>query len=188
MRFVCAVILLACGRDAPEISIATAHGSAAERQTREDLADLLDRYDLSPWRSTRRVTIDEDAIPHSHPVLTLHTRHLGDPDMLLATYVHEQIHWQVDAEPAKLQRALTRLRARYPSPPVGFPEGARNQDSSWLHLVVCWLELEAMKTLLGDTRARALMARQDHYTWIYARVLEDAEIGNIVKAAGLAPN
>jgi hypothetical protein len=41
------------------------------------LERLLKQYDLSKWIFTRKVIIDQGEIPHSHPVLTLHTRHLG---------------------------------------------------------------------------------------------------------------
>lgn len=61
--------------------------------TKVQLERLLDSYDLSPWLYTRSVAIDADAIPHSHPVLTLHTRHLDDDRLLLSTFVHEQLHW-----------------------------------------------------------------------------------------------
>lgn len=167
------------------LRFSTAHDSEAERRTVRALEGLLERHDLTRWRYTDAVRIDEDAIPHSHPVLTLHTRHLGDDDMLLATYVHEQIHWQLEAQPERLERALAVLRPRYPEPPVGFPEGARDVESSHLHLVVCRLELDAMIALLGESEARTLLGRQDHYTWIYERVLEDDAIGEAVRAAGL---
>jgi hypothetical protein len=54
---------------------------------------FLDKYDLTPWLFTRAVVIDDDATPHSHPVLTLHTRHLRDDLLLLSTFIHEQSHW-----------------------------------------------------------------------------------------------
>ena len=41
--------------------------------------------------------IDEHAIPHSDPVLTLHTRYLHDDDGLVSAFLHEQMHWYVDA-------------------------------------------------------------------------------------------
>jgi hypothetical protein len=72
----------------PHISISLKHGDAKERATQSQLERLLSQYDLTQWISTMSVVIDEDAIPHSHPILTLHTRHLRDDDLLLSTFVH----------------------------------------------------------------------------------------------------
>ncbi len=66
----------------PEIEVSLAHGTTAEAETRQQLQKLLKEYDLSDWVWTRKIVIDKDAIPHSHPVLTLHTRHLKE-DLLL---------------------------------------------------------------------------------------------------------
>ena len=57
------------------VSIALKRDTTAEATTREQLQRLLKTYDLSPWFYTKSIVIDEQAIPFSHPVLTLHTRH-----------------------------------------------------------------------------------------------------------------
>jgi hypothetical protein len=75
------------------IDITLKQGTTGEAQTRDQLRRLLTTYDVSPWIYTRSVVIDERAIPFSHPVLTLHTRHQQDDDLLLSTFVHEQFHW-----------------------------------------------------------------------------------------------
>src|SRR5436309_1171715 len=58
------------------ISIQLAHNSEREIDTEKQLARLLTSYDLHKYTFTHSVIIDERSIPHSHPVLTLHTRHL----------------------------------------------------------------------------------------------------------------
>src|SRR5436309_2242588 len=58
------------------ISIQLAHNSEREINTEKQLARLLTSYDLHKYTFTHSVIIDERSIPHSHPVLTLHTRHL----------------------------------------------------------------------------------------------------------------
>jgi hypothetical protein len=55
----------------PHVSISLKHGDAKERATQSQLERLLAQYDLTPWIFTTSVLIDEDAIPHSHPILTL---------------------------------------------------------------------------------------------------------------------
>jgi hypothetical protein len=61
-------------------------------ERRKNWEQMLASYDLSRYTFTRAVVIDEKAIPHSHPMLTLQTRHLGSDDLLLSAYVHEQLH------------------------------------------------------------------------------------------------
>src|SRR5262252_392202 len=89
-----ALVLLSISSSAQDkLDISLKSGSPAETQTREQLQRLLKTYDLSKWIFTKSILIDEKSIPHSHPVLTLHTRHLKDDDELLSTYLHEQLHW-----------------------------------------------------------------------------------------------
>lgn len=162
------------------ISISLANGSEPEVKTRERLLALLERYDLSKWEFTCQVCIDGKArIPYSHPVLTLNTRHVNDDAMLLATYLHEQLHWFVSGP--SWNAAIKELRGLYPSVPVGGSEGARNQYSTYLHLIVCYLEYKALIELLGADEARRVLERKGHYKWIYASILRDYErIGEIV--------
>jgi hypothetical protein len=52
------------------------------------------------------MVIKERAIPHSHPVLTLNTRNLDSDDQLLSAFLHEQLHWYLDAHKPTLKRQL----------------------------------------------------------------------------------
>ena len=105
---------LAYAAEALEISLQ--HGSTPERRTRDQLLEVLKRYDTQRWTFTRKIIIDEGAIPHSHPVLTLHTRHLGEDLLLLSTYVHEQIHWYEESKPKQRAAALAELKKLYSGP------------------------------------------------------------------------
>ena len=165
------------------VSIGTAHDSERENQTRAQLIRLLGAYDLDDWIFTTSVVIDERAIPHSHPVLTLHTRHNENDLHLLSTFVHEQIHWHLVAKSDQTQSAISELMKMFPSAPTGGTEGARNAESTYLHLIVNYLELQAMKDLVGDRRAKEVFDfwTTDHYTWIYRTVLSDEDkIGAVV--------
>src|SRR5689334_6855142 len=150
----------------PEISIATAHDSEGENRTREQLGRILRSYDLDKWIFTRSVVIDERAIPHSHPILTLHTRHIGSDQQLLSTFVHEEIHWHLVAKAQQTDSAMRELMKIYPSVPSGGKEGARDTESSYRHLIVSYLEFQAMKELIGDAPAQELFEfwATDHYT------------------------
>ena len=166
------------------IVIRTAHDSAAEIATETQLKHLLADYDLKPWTFTREIIIDENAIPHSHPVLTLHTRHVKQDDELLSTYVHEQLHWFLSEHETDTEAAERDLMEKYPSVPVGFPEGARDRTSTYEHLIVCRLEQQADQKLLGSARTESVMQfwARDHYRWVYRTVLKDGlQIDAVVK-------
>ena len=185
--------LLATGaaRAQEKINITLAQGTKAEARTKEQLERLLRAYDLSKWIFTRTVVIDEKTtIPHSHPRLTLNTRHLLDDELLLSTFVHEQAHWFVSAREKEAEGALKELRAMFPKVPFGNREGARDERSSYTHLVVIYIEYRALRELLGELRARQVMEfwTHDHYTWIYKTVLErPRDIGQIAFKHNLVP-
>lgn len=165
------------------MAIVYAHESEAEHATGAQLLALLGRYDLSRWRFTSTVHIERGVIPHSHPILTLNTRHLDDDGLLLSTYLHEQLHWFLEGRLEGAMRAIEALRQRYPQPPVGYPAGAEDEFSSYAHYIVCYLEWRALLAVVGGNEAQRIFTfwRGDHYRDIYAAVMDDTEaIGAIV--------
>src|SRR5215472_7467785 len=173
----------------PALTIRTAHNSAPEFATKAQLERLIAAHDLRQWTFTREIVIDEKSIPHSHPVLTLHTRHLKQDDDLLSTYLHEQLHWFLTRHPAETKAAEQDLVKLYPNVPVGYPEGANDTESTYLHLLVCRLEQQADRAVLGEERTAEVMRfwAGDHYRWVYRTVLADgARIDEILERHGLA--
>lgn len=159
----------------PDLQITLKNDTESERQRKGQLERLLKQYEVSRWIFTRKVSIDEKtAIPHSHPVLTLNARQADDL-ALLSTFIHEQIHWHAEAKAQQRESAIEELKAIYPDAPSGPPEGARNLYSTYLHLIVCHLEYEAMKVLVGDDKAREVIEAfsRHHYKWVYRTVLSD---------------
>ena len=186
MRFRTALATLAAystvGAAQVEISITTANGTESEKRTRTQLERILALHDLDKWILSTDVVIDEKAIPHSHPVLTLHTRHTDDLQ-LLSALIHEQLHWHLVAHWERVELAIEELRERYPTVPTGGREGARSAESTYLHLLVNYLEYDAMRQIVGEVHAREVMEflATDHYTWIYGTVLSDEEqIGDLI--------
>ncbi|HEX3232473.1 MAG TPA: hypothetical protein VHQ95_26065, partial [Pyrinomonadaceae bacterium] len=114
-----------------KIEISLKNSTPQESQTRDQLQRLVKTYDLSMWIFTRSVLIDEKAIPHSHPILTLNTRHLKDDDLLLSTFVHEQLHWFLVQKDKETKEATKDLRALFPKVPVSLPEGAADEESTY---------------------------------------------------------
>jgi hypothetical protein len=150
-------------------------GTTLEQRGREQLLQILKTYDLEKWLFTRTVVIQSRVIPHSHPVLTLNTRYVDDNLAQLATFLHEQLHWFItDHVPeAATEAAIHELRRLFPQVPTTPPEGARGERSTYLHLIVCYLELEALSEITGVETAREKLATSDHYTWVYSKVLAD---------------
>ena len=136
------------------------------------------------------ILIDEEAIPHSHPVLTLSARRVKDDELLLSTFVHEQAHWFLSQNQKATDDAKKDLRSMFPKVPIKPPEGAADEDSTYLHLIVNYLEYRADRELLGELKALQVMEfwATDHYTWIYKTVLErPRDIGNIAFKYKLVP-
>lgn len=152
--------------------------------------ELLEKYDTSRWHFTVRVVIDDNALAHSHPVLTLGTRFpVRSRVGVLSTFLHEQIHWYLAARREQCSAAIEQLRTMYPDVPDGSRGGARDERSTYLHLVVNWLENEGLRSIAGAEDAEATLraaCRGPVYTWIYRRVAEDREaIGNVIRRHGL---
>jgi len=171
------------------LTIRTAHNSAPEIATKAQLERLIATHDLRQWTFTHEVVIDEKSIPHSHPVLTVHTRHLKQDDELLSTYLHEQLHWFLTRHPEQTKAAEADLAKLYPNVPVGYPQGANDTESTYLHLLVCRLEQQADLAVIGEQRTADAMQfwAGDHYRWVYRAVLADgAKIDEILRRRGLA--
>lgn len=173
-----------------KLDISLAHGSAVEQQTQAQLEGLLARYDVSKWVMTDKLVIDEEAIPHSHPVLTLHTRHLKDDELLLSTFVHEQSHWFIAQHRDEMAQAATELRHLFPHLPLDYPKGSDTQEANYEHLVILLIEWNADRDLFGELKARAIMDfwAHDHYTTLYQLVLDHRyEVFKIAKKHHLVP-
>jgi hypothetical protein len=147
--------------------------SELEAQTRRQLRDVLAEYDVDPWVFERAIRVDATSSGSSEPVITLSTQHRGDDLGLLAEFVHEQIH--IFVKGPSLRAALDTLRTMYPDAPTERPRGGPSATATYLHLVVNWLELDAMAELVGEAPARRRMDEKEYYTWINDRVLDDTQ-------------
>jgi len=175
---------------AQKIEISLKNNTPDEAKTKAQLERLIAAHDLTKWTFTRKVEIDEKVIPHSHPVLTMSARHIKDDELLLSTYVHEQIHWHLVNLSKETDEAIKELRVLFPKVPAGGPEGARDENSTYLHLLVCYLEYRADRELMGELKAKQVIEfwSTDHYNWVYRTVLERArDIGNIAFKYKLVP-
>ncbi|MGH9796261.1 MAG: hypothetical protein ACRD5G_15955 [Candidatus Acidiferrales bacterium] len=123
-------------------------------------------------------------------MLTLNTRYLDNDLWQLSTYVHEQLHWFISDRQQALRKATDDLRKGYPDVPKGPPEGARDERSTYLHLLVCYLEYDGLQQIVGPETARAQIEKlaDHHYKWVYRTVLKDGEkIRTILERHKLMP-
>lgn len=159
------------------LDIKLKNGSENEILRKEQLLKVLTKYNTNKWQFTDKITIDEKTrIPHSHPRLTLTTFGLNYDLTLLASYLHEQIHWFEDNHSEQTMSVIAKLKLLYPKVPTSPPEGARDEHSTYLHLIVCLLELDALSELIGKEKAIKVTSKNSEYfyKWIYRTVLSDA--------------
>ena len=172
------VVVLAMGTRAlaaDSVSIQLAHHTPREMQTAQTLKQVLSKYDLSKYTFTREVVIEERAMNHAFPVLTLNARFADSPDELLSSFVHEQLHWYLRDHDFQQKAAIAELRQMYPNAPVGLPEGADTAYSTYGHLVDCYLEIRADRELIGPKRTDEVIKNKPWYTWIYKTILRDED-------------
>lgn len=152
-------------------------GNQREQQTKNQLLHLFEQYQLDKWLYTEQVRIEQGAIPHSHPILTLNTLNTDDVALLLGTYIHEQIHWfcVLTEKIEATEQAIKEFRLLYPSLPVGYPLGCDSEFSNYLHIIVNELEYQGLIELLGAEKARAAFERKAYYVKIYELVVREHE-------------
>ena len=187
----CAVTLTltASAFAADPVSIRLSHNTSREHQSAESLKKIVSSYDLTKYIFTREVVIEERAMNHSFPVLTLNARFADSPDELLSSFIHEQLHWYLREHNSQQKAAIAGLRQMYPNAPVGLPEGAENAYSTYGHLVDCYLEIEADRQLIGAERTMAVIKDKGHYTWIYSTIVRDEQkISDVVDEHNLRIN
>ena len=169
----------------PAIEIELKNNTPTEQAARLHMQSIFAKYDLKPYVFTQRILIDDRSTPHSHPVLTLNTAYNERELFALATFVHEQFHWRVDElNDEKAKAAIAEFRRIFPEAPGRAGGGARDQFSTYLHLIVCDLEMQAMTRLAGEAQARETLRGYTHYPWIYQRVLDDPRIREVNRRFG----
>ena len=171
------------------VEVQTGHHSAREQQEKLELEQLLKKYDVSKYTFTRAVVIEERAMNHAFPVLTLNVHFLGSDDELLSSFLHEQLHWYLAQHRSAMEDAVRRLKVMYPHAPVGLPEGADSEYSTYGHLVDCYLEIQADRAPIGPERTDRVIKNKPWYTWIYKTILQDEDkIVALVKEEHLEMN
>ena len=134
------------GSDGLRIDLDLEHARREAERVRDMLRALRRRHDLSRYEYTRVVRIVPGSDTFSHPILTLGNRFADNEDLLLSTYLHEQMHWYLwhlgtpDKDP--VAPFFDELVRRYPEAPTDLPDGGlrvalRVASGAWLrHLLL----------------------------------------------------
>nr|WP_299069895.1 hypothetical protein [uncultured Allomuricauda sp.] len=167
--------------NAQNIEISLKNRNEKELKAEAQLQRIIETYksDINTWIFTTKVEINENTIPFSHPVLTLNCNYLNDDLKQLSNFLHEQFHWLEEAKKELREKAISEFKEIYPDVPVKGKEGARNEYSTYLHLIVCDLEFQAMTEVVGEQMARHILSEWKHYRWIYNKVLNDKRVREV---------
>jgi hypothetical protein len=146
-----------------------------ELKGKEQLERLFKLYDLSKYFFCEDITFESFVMPASHPTIFLNTRYVegSDDDSALASFIHEELHWFLNSKDKEIEKAVEELKQIYEKVPIGFPEGAKSEKSTYQHLLLNTLEFEGIKELIGIDRAKEIIKKKNYYKWIYKKVLED---------------
>jgi hypothetical protein len=176
--FLVATLPLAAFAETPKLNVKTKHGTPLEEQRKDQIERLAKQYDLKRYTITRDINVEQGAMNHSSPVLTLNLRFLDNDDLALSAYVHEQGHWVLmERHRMDMQPLFSDLQNTFPNLDVTPPHGDGQLRSSYYHLVVCMLEWQAMEELVGQERARKVIEwkQGDHYIDIYKAIMDRRE-------------
>src|SRR5262245_35556775 len=103
----------------PSLNLSLKTNSPLEQRKKAQIERLAATYDLKKYTLTRDIVIEQGAIAHSKPVLTLNGRFLEDDDRALSQYVHEQGHWVLaDRHRGDLRDLFRDLAAAFPRLPT----------------------------------------------------------------------
>jgi hypothetical protein len=184
----------------PKLNLKLAHDSELERRVQSQLERLAAQYDLKKYTLTRDINIEQGAIAHSYPMLTLNGRFLPRPnatdeqrqladDLMLSSYIHEQAHWVMTERHRGDLRDLYRdLKRIAPQMPTAVPDGDGTEMGSYIHIAVIELEWQGTEALVGGERARKVIdwKKEDHYKAIYRAVVDHREqIQQVLKRYGV---
>jgi len=178
-----------CRGATPTLDIKLHSNTDSEKKAKGVIEALAQKYDLSPYIFTKQIVIQSKVIPHSHPILTLNTRQVNEPNRYLGVLLHEEIHrfFEQPSGDGKIESFISKMRAKFPNVPSEAKGGASDVDSTYVHLGVCYYELVALSKLLGEKEATQIFSTEDVYTWVRAQVLANREfIARSLEESGLA--
>ena len=173
------------------LNIHLVSASEAEQRVQALLLEVLQQYDLRRWLFTCHVNIDETAetnfasLKNGEAQITLRAG-FRSVYGLVSLFIHEQLHIHLHQHQAQVDQAVAELRLIYPSVPVGGVDGAMTEKSTYEHLLLCTLERDAVKAILGDELGNKL--KPFGYHFIYGEVERNApKLRQVIREHQLEP-
>jgi hypothetical protein len=156
---------------------------------KQNLLQIAQVYDLTPFLFTKTIQVESKVVPHSHPILTLNTRFAESPSHLLALFLNQQFHWWLSLHHKETSIAIHELKKNLPNAPETQSLG---KDSTYLKILAAQLEAMALDYYLGIKESKKILSekisKEKQDPWVYKVILTRSnEFKNILRANGLLP-
>lgn len=195
VAFLLLFFVAACATQAPpapveDLQISELHPDKRTHLTKQNLRHLAQVYDLRPFMFVRNIQVTNAPAPHMTDLLVLTTGHAESPNKLLTHWLHEELHFWVVLNKERTAAAAKELKKIYPTAPREQLPG--DKVSPYTHLIVCYLEYQALAFYVGKKEARSIllhvMKKNKKLPWTYFQVLnKNFAIKQVVERHGLLP-
>ncbi len=164
-------------RSAKSLDIEEVNADETTAEAHARILKFTSLYDLHSFFYTKKIILDPQAEPHSHPVLTLNTRYAHSTEKLMSQLLHEELHWWMEMNTHKVEVAMPDFRKAFKNTPK--IDGANDPNATYRHLIICWMEYMALEKYFGKDSARKtithFMKKEKRFPWIYQKVLNDPQ-------------
>lgn len=196
MRFLILLLLVSCANTkkvetALSLEIEEKHPGPDTARTRMEILHLARKYDLSSFLYTKKIVIDPTVKETRwRPNIVLNTRFKDHPHRLLGQLIHEELHWWMRDHKQNVQVAIPELKSTFRGSPR--IRGSRDPDSTYRHLLICWMEFRALAKYFGEEEAADVLkhsVKEKRFPWIYGKILKDhRKIEKIVRKYEFIPD
>ena len=90
--------------------------------------------------------------------------------MLMATFLHEQIHQLEPEHPTEFEAAMNEVKIAFPQIDSAIQD-LKERRAAYRHYIVCYFEIEALKKLLGEMSGLGVISRKRNNVDIYQDLL-----------------
>ncbi len=173
-----------------KIEIIENHPDKKTALTKQNLKHLTQIYDLEPFLFVKKIQIGNKLLPLTFKMLAIDTQFSTHPNKLLSRFLHTELHIWIAKNKTKTMAAMRDLKKIY----LKVPNEILPNDKidNYRHLIVCFLEYEALKFYIGEKEASLIisefMKRDKIFPWTYFQILhKNFAIKQTIKRHGLLP-
>jgi hypothetical protein len=163
------------------------HSSESEAYVLHVLKELLSSHRLETYYFASRVEIS-DQPEQKIGTVVISTKFKDQPELLLNVFLLQQIRFFLNQNKRQVKRATLVLAELYPALPLGAPEGQKTADENYFSLIAGLLEFRAMRNLIGENNAKAVILRRGELTGLYQTLFtNETAIQRVVETHNLLP-